>query len=325
MRLVAIALILGLTYANDTGLRAGKVVQNGFTVAKALVLVALVVLGVIATPHLASALHQPRFFGAFPAATLGPAMVGAFFSATGWEQITFTAGEVRNPQRNVPGSLVWGTGVVVALYLAVNVAYLAVLPLDGIAHAPSDRVASAMVEAALGPGAAVLIAVGILVSTFGCANGFVLAGARVSYAMAKDGLFLRSAGRLNRQGVPGVALWMQAAWSCLLCLSGTYSELLDYVVFAVLVFYVLTVLAIFALRRTPRERAAPLPGRRLSVGAGDLRARRLRHGGRACSSRRRRAPKPSPASGASSPERPSTSGSRAAPAPRKRRPERETV
>jgi APA family basic amino acid/polyamine antiporter len=188
-------------------------------------------------------------------------MVGALFASDAWNNVTFTAGEVRAPHRNLPASLLLGTGLVILLYLAVNVSYLSVLPMAAIAHAPSDRVASAMIDVALGPHARTWVTLGILVSTFGCTNGLVLAGARVSYAMAEDGLFLRAAGRLNRENVPAVALWMQAAWASLLCLSGTYSELLDYVVFAVLVFYVATLLALFVLRRTRPD--APRPYRAL--------------------------------------------------------------
>src|ERR1700722_7629294 len=192
---------------------------------------------------------------------LGPAMVGALFASDAWNNATFTAGGGRDPQKNVPWSLLLGTGVVILFYLAINVAYLSVLPLDAVAHAPSDRVASAMTLAALGGRATVWVTVGILVSTFGCTNGLILAGARVSYAMAEDGLFLRSAGVLNAQHVPVAALWMQAGWASILCLSGTYSELLDYVVFAVLVFYVLTLIGLFVLRRTRPD--APRPYRAL--------------------------------------------------------------
>ncbi len=265
-RLVAIALIGLLTFSNSRGLSAGKLVQNVFTVAKWLALVALVGLGVVALflhsalePGRAAALAARPFFGDAPIATLGPAMVGALFAADAWNNITFTAGEVRRPERTLPAALALGTGLTISLYLLVNVAYLAMLPLDRIAHAPADRVASAAVGALVGPEAAALVAVGILVSTFGCVNGIVLAGARVSYAMARDGLFFKQAGSLNGRGVPGVALWMQAGWAALLCLSGTYSELLDYVIFAVLVFYVLTLLGLFALRRKRPD--APRPYR----------------------------------------------------------------
>jgi APA family basic amino acid/polyamine antiporter len=256
-RLAAIGLLFFLTWSNSRGLQTGKLVQNAFTVAKALVLMALVALAVAVTPPTPGALDQTPFFGAFPVATLGPAMVGALFASDAWNNVTFTAGEVRDPKRNVPGSLLWGTAGVTALYLAVNVGYLRALPLSAIAHAPSDRVASAMVTALLGPRAGVLVAVGILVSTFGCANGMVLAGARVSFAMARNGLFFHRAARINDRGVPGVALWMQAGWAAVLCLSGTYSELLDYVIFAVLLFYVLTLLGIFVLRRTRPDAARP--------------------------------------------------------------------
>jgi APA family basic amino acid/polyamine antiporter len=250
-RLVAIALILALTWANGRGLKTGKLVQNTFTVAKGLVLVGVVLAAFLApkgSGH-AAALHAAPFFGGAPWATLGPAMVGALFASDAWNNVTFTAGEVRAPHRNLPASLVLGTGGVIVLYLAVNLSYLSVLPLDAIAHAVSDRVASTMLSTALGSGAATALTLGILVSTFGCTNGLILAGARVSYAMAQDRLFVRAAARLNRDEVPAVALWMQAGWASLLCLSGTYSELLDYVVFAVLVFYVLTLLGLFVLRR----------------------------------------------------------------------------
>jgi APA family basic amino acid/polyamine antiporter len=155
----------------------------------------------------------------------------------------------------------WGTGLVTVLYLAVNVGYLRALPVAAIAAAPGGRVASAAVAALVGPGAAVLVAVGILVSTFGCANGMVLAGARVNFAMAQDGLFFRPAGKLNARGVPGVALWMQAGWASLLCLSGTYGDLLDYVIFAVLLFYILTLGGLFVLRQKRPD--APRPYRAL--------------------------------------------------------------
>lgn len=260
-RLAAIVLLVGLTWANGRGLRTGKTVQNTFTVAKALVLAGVIVAALVGARAEDRALAADPFFGVTPWALLGPAMVGALFASDAWNNVTFTAGEVREPQKNVPGSLLLGTGLVILFYLALNVAYLSVLPLRAIAHAPSDRVASAMVDAALGSRATLWVTIGILVSTFGCTNGLILAGARVSYAMAEDGLFLRSAGRLNARHVPATALWMQAGWASVLCLSGTYSELLDYVVFAVLVFYVLTLVGLFVLRRTRPD--APRPYRAL--------------------------------------------------------------
>jgi APA family basic amino acid/polyamine antiporter len=260
-RLVAIVLLLGLTWVNGRGLKTGKTVQNAFTVAKGLVLVGVVLAAVLAGRNAGAALHTEPFFGKTSLGVLGPAMVGALFASDAWNNVTFTAGEVRSPHKNLPGSLLLGTGLVILLYLAANVGYVAVLPIDAIAHAPSDRVASAMIDAALGSRAATGVTLGILVSTFGCTNGLILAGARVSYAMAKDGLFFRAAGRLNAQRVPAAALWMQAVWASLLCLSGTYSELLDYVVFAVLVFYSLTLLGVFVLRR--RQPDVPRPYRAL--------------------------------------------------------------
>jgi APA family basic amino acid/polyamine antiporter len=252
-RLLAIGLLLLLTYANTRGLRTGRVLQNLFTSAKTIVLLALVLLGLAFAARLTGEGLTSRLFtlGSFPGGLLGPAMVGALFASDAWNNVTFTAGEVRNPARNLPLALLTGTLLTTALYLAVNFSYLVVLPFQAIAHAPSDRVASAMVEFAF-PGStwpAYLVAFGILLSTFGCVNGMVLAGARVSYAMARDGLFFRRAGELNAARVPAAALWVQGLWASLLCLSGTYSQLLDYVIFAVLLFYVATIAGLFRLRQ----------------------------------------------------------------------------
>jgi APA family basic amino acid/polyamine antiporter len=259
-RLLAIALLVLLTYANTRGLQTGRLLQNLFTSAKTLVLIALVLVGLAFMMNGPEALAG-RFLttGPFPGGLLGPAMVGALFASDAWNNVTFTAGEVRNPARTLPLALLFGTLLTTALYLAVNVSYLAVLPFDAIAHAPSDRVASAMVVAAF-PGSswpAYAVAAGILISTFGCVNGMVLAGARVSYAMARDGLFFRQAGELNSARVPAAALWMQGLWAALLCLSGTYSQLLDYVIFAVLLFYIATIAGLFRLRLTRRNLPRP--------------------------------------------------------------------
>jgi APA family basic amino acid/polyamine antiporter len=257
---LAIALLVILTYANTRGLQTGRLLQNLFTSAKTLVLVALVLVGLAWMLSSREALAG-RFFttGPFPGGLLGPAMVGALFASDAWNNVTFTAGEVRNPARTLPLALLFGTLLTTVLYLAVNISYLAVLPFEGIAHAPSDRVASAMVVAAF-PGSswpAYAVAAGILISTFGCVNGMVLAGARVSYAMARDGLFFRQAGELNAARVPAAALWMQGLWAALLCLSGTYSQLLDYVIFAVLLFYIATIAGLFRLRRTRPDQPRP--------------------------------------------------------------------
>jgi len=188
--------------------------------------------------------------------------VGSLFSSDAWNNVTFTAGEIRNPKRNLPLSLASGTGVVLLLYVLCNFVYLSVLPLAGdaaagtiagrgIQFASEDRVATAVMEQAFAGYGAKLMAAAILISTFGCVNGMLLAGARVYYAMSQDGLFFKSVGKLSeRSKTPVNSLWVQWAWTCLLCLSGSYGQLLDYVIFAVLVFYILTIAGLFVLRRT---------------------------------------------------------------------------
>jgi len=195
--------------------------------------------------------------------------VGSLFSSDAWNNVTFTAGEIRNPKRNLPLSLALGTGVVLLLYVLCNFVYLSVLPMVGSANATTlagkgiqfaseDRVATAVMQSAFAGLGAKLMAAAILVSTFGCVNGMLLAGARVYYAMSRDGLFFKSAGRLSeRSGTPVNSLWMQWGWTCLLCLSGSYGQLLDYVIFAVLVFYVLTIVGLFVLRRTQPDVPRP--------------------------------------------------------------------
>ena len=192
-------------------------------------------------------------------AMFGTAMVGSIFSSDAWNNITFTAGEVREPSRNIPLSLAIGTGIVTLLYILANIAYMHVLPVigfpqgtdvmaRGMQFAVSDRVGAAAAEIIFGASGAAIMAALIMVSTFGCNNGIILSGARAYFAMAKDGLFFSKAGDLNANGVPGKALIIQAMWASLLCLSGTYGALLDYVVTAVLIFYILTILGIFRLR-----------------------------------------------------------------------------
>ena len=184
--------------------------------------------------------------------------VGSLFSSDAWNNVTFTAGEIQNPKRNLPLSLAIGTGVVLLLYIACNFVYLSVLPMAAIQTAPQDRVATAVMQTAFGGIGAKLMAAAILVSTFGCVNGMLLAGARVYYAMSQDGLFFKAVGKLDEKTkTPVNSLWMQCVWACLLCLSGQYGNLLDYVIFAVLVFYVLTIGGLFVLRRTRPE--APRP------------------------------------------------------------------
>jgi APA family basic amino acid/polyamine antiporter len=183
--------------------------------------------------------------------------VGSLFSSDSWNNVTFTAGEIRHPKRNLPLSLAIGTGVVLLLYIACNFVYLSVLPLPQIQNAAQDRVATAVMQAAFGPVGSKLMAAAILVSTFGCVNGILLAGARVYYAMSQDGLFFKSVGKLSAKGVPVNSLWLQWAWTCLLCLSGSYGNLLDYVIFAVLIFYILTIFGLFVLRRTRPDAVRP--------------------------------------------------------------------
>jgi APA family basic amino acid/polyamine antiporter len=193
-------------------------------------------------------------------AIVAVAQVGSLFSADAWNNVTFTAGEVKNPQRNLPLSLAIGTGVVILLYTLANVGYLLALPLAGephgstviargIQHASEDRVATAVVEQIVGSSGAGIMAVAILISSFGCCNGMLLSGARVYYAMARDGLFFKAAGKIHsRYRTPAYSLILQGIWTCLLCISGSYGQLLDYVVFTVLMFYVLTIVGLFVLR-----------------------------------------------------------------------------
>jgi basic amino acid/polyamine antiporter, APA family len=275
--LLAILSIVLLTWINTRGLRTGKIVQNIFTVAKTISLAGLVLLGVVFSTVAArtanftgfwrnagwSTLHPyPPDHATWIIATItlvGVAMVGSLFAMDAWNSVTFTAAEVKNPGRNLPLSLALGTAIVVALYTLANVAYLRVLPLSGnpngitaisrgIEFAAEGRVATAVTQVIFGPAGAALMAIAILVSTFGCNNGLILAGARIYYAMAKDGLFFRSVGTVNRHHVPAVALTVQCIWASLLCLSGTYGQLLDFLIFAQLLFYILTLGGLFILR-----------------------------------------------------------------------------
>ncbi|HWQ53493.1 MAG TPA: amino acid permease [Bryobacteraceae bacterium] len=263
-QLTAISVLVLLSWANTRGIRTGARVQNVFTFAKTAALLGLIGFG-FALGRDPDAIS--RNFGNFwqnadwsftTIRIVGVAMVGALFSADAWNNVTFTAGEVRNPKRNLPLSLALGVGVVSLLYIASNLAYLTMLPLEGIQTAPEDRVATAAAATMLGPVAVQLMAAAIMISTFGCANGIILAGARVYYAMAKDGLFFRQAGILDPvHHTPRFSLVIQCAWAVLLTLSGSYSDLLDYVIFAVLLFYILTIAGLFVLRRKRPEMERP--------------------------------------------------------------------
>jgi basic amino acid/polyamine antiporter, APA family len=302
-QLVGLLLIIFLTVLNTRGIRLGKWIQNVFTSAKTLSLLALIVLGILVgrnadaiaanftnfwTPR--DAVPIPAESGLVPAAVasagalglfvaLCVSQVGSLFSADAWNNIGFAAAEVKNPKRDVALGMVLGTLLVTTLYTLANVAYLCTLPLSAIQQAPDDRVATAALQAIFGPTGASIMAVAIIISTFGCNNGLILAGARVYYAMARDGLFFRSTGQLNERRVPAVGLWLQCLWACILVLPRTrlrdaagaplldaggaarygnlYGNLLDYVVFSVLVFYVLTIAGVFVLRRKQPQAERP--------------------------------------------------------------------
>lgn len=252
-RLAGILLILLLSLVNAFGVRLGARVQNLFTVAKIGSLAALIVFGLVLTP---SAPADPAPYSSGPGASTLPFLVlllvvqtGSLFSADAWNSVTFIAGEVKEPRRTIPLSLLIGTSLVCGLYLLANWAYLRVLGPAAIATAPLDRVGSLALKALFGPPGELLMAGAILWSMVGCQNGLVLSGARVYQAMAADRLFLPPAAGLNRHGVPGFALGIQALWASALTLSGSYGQLLDYVIFAALLFYVLTVAAVIVLRR----------------------------------------------------------------------------
>jgi APA family basic amino acid/polyamine antiporter len=254
---VAIGVLVFLTWWNTQGLRYGAILQNVFTITKTGALLGLILLGLFlgggAGPNALNAGNfWPQNLSWWDGIRLvGVAMVGSLFSSDCWHNVTFTGEEVRNPKRNLPLALSIGVLTVSALYLATNWVYLRVLPLEAIQNAPSDRVGTAAAEVILGPVAQQVMAIAIMISTFGCINGLLLAGARVYYAMSLDGLFFRAVATLDpKTHSPNVSLVIQCIWACLLCLTGTYSDLLDYVIFAVLLFYALTTSALFVLRRT---------------------------------------------------------------------------
>jgi len=256
-QLLAIVMIAFLTWSNTRGIRTGANVQNVFTFAKVAALLGLVAIGFFVGRNVEAVASNFTGFWRnsgwnFETVRLvGVAMVGALFSADAWNNVTFTAGEVRNPRRNLPISLALGVVIVCALYIAAQFVYLNVLTFSEIQHADQDRVATAAALKMLGPVAVQLMAAAIMISTFGCVNGLVLSGARVYYAMAKDQLFFRRAGVLDPvHHAPVFSLGVQCVWAVLLTLTGSYNDLLDYVIFAVLLFYILTIAGLFVLRRT---------------------------------------------------------------------------
>jgi APA family basic amino acid/polyamine antiporter len=284
-QLVALLMIALLTWSNTRGLDYGRIVQNIFTTAKTGALLALIAAGLFlgwnATAvganfgdlwtvrgfdPIATGLTAATAFGLFAAICV--AQTGSLFSADAWHDVTFTAGEVRDPRRNLPLSLALGTIIVISLYLLANVAYLVTLPLEGIQHAPSDRVGTAALETIFPGVGASIMAVAIMISTFGCNNGLILAGARAYYAMARDGLFFKPVGRLNAARVPAWGLVLQGIWTGVLVLprvynpatetyGNLYSDLLEYVISAALIFYILTIAGIFRLRVKRPDAARP--------------------------------------------------------------------
>lgn len=263
-QLLSIGVIVLLTYMNTRGIEGGKIIQTTFTLTKLVSLAALIIFGLLAIkPEIWQAnwqhawnLHPLTTGGSISSystiaafGAIASAMVGSVFSSDSWHNVAFVGGEIKNPRRNIGLSLFLGTAIVTIIYVLTNITYLAVLPLSEIANAPKDRVAVSVSQAVLGNTGTVLIAVMIMISTFGCNNGLILAGARVYHTMAKDGLFFKKAGDLNRSAVPSFALWIQCLVACLWCLSGRYGDLLDMISFVVVAFYMLTIAGIFILRK----------------------------------------------------------------------------
>jgi APA family basic amino acid/polyamine antiporter len=272
-QLVSIAIIVLLTFINTKGVQGGKLIQSTFTVTKLLSLFGLIGFGFLlaskasiwnanwqdawSMKQIATDGGTTPIFGVAILGAIAASMVGSIFSSDAWNNVTFIAGEIKNPKRNIGLSLFLGTLIVTVIYIAANLMYLSVLPLNEIANAPSDRVAVAASNVIFGNIGTYVIAVMIMISTFGCNNGLILAGARVYYTMAQDGLFFKKAGTLNKNSVPAWALWAQCIVAGLLCLSGKYGDLLDMVSFIVVIFYILTIIGIFILRKKRPEMERP--------------------------------------------------------------------
>jgi len=286
--IVAIALIVFLTWINSRGVKEGKTIQMVFTSAKLLALLFIIVSGIYVglnkdyfAQNFSNMWESSQWLqnadktwslqsisGMGLILALGTAIIGSLFSSDAWNNVTFIAGEIKDPHRNIPKSLLYGTAIVTVIYMLANIAYLGLLPVQGdpngagileqgIQFATNDRVGTAAASQIFGEGALFLMAALIMVSTFGCNNGLILSGARVYYAMAKEGLFFKKAGTLNKNNVPQFALWIQAAWASILCLSGTYGDLLDYCTFASLLFYIVTIGGLFMLRKKEPDTARP--------------------------------------------------------------------
>jgi APA family basic amino acid/polyamine antiporter len=279
-QILAIFLIIFLTYTNSRGIKGGKIIQTIFTSVKLFSLFGLIILGFLLVKHsfwsenLATGMNAAHFIknpagtaaddgswlpisGIVLIGAIASAMSGSIFSSDSWNNVTFIAGEIKNPKRNIGLSLFLGTLIVTIIYVAANLMYLNVLPLHDIAFAPSRRLAVISANSIFGPNGAYVIAVMIMISTFGCNNGLILAGARVYYTMAKDGLFFKKTGTLNKNAVPEFALWIQAAMAGILCLSGSYGDLLDMIAFVAVLFYAVTIVGIFILRKKRPDAERP--------------------------------------------------------------------
>lgn len=274
-QLLAIASIVILTYINSRGVKEGKRIQNLFTVTKLLSLFGIIIVGLLigasgeiwnanwtnawspnSWQNTGGGISITALSGFALLGAMAISMKGSLFSSDSWNNVTFIAAEIKNPQKNIGRALFLGTFIVSIIYLAANLMYIAVLPLNEIAYASNDRVGVAVADKIFGSSGSIIIAIMLMISTFGCNNGLILAGARVYYTMAKDGLFFKKTGQLNKFSVPANGLWIQCIWACVLCLSGKYNDLLAMVIFGVLIFYVLTICGIFVLRvkrpTTPR-------------------------------------------------------------------------
>ncbi|MCZ4245097.1 APC family permease [Pedobacter punctiformis] len=273
-QILAIVTIFLLTWINSRGVKNGKIIQTILTIVKILSLFGLIIAGLVFafrenvwTTNWTNAFtpgqwtmngsNMLQIGGTTLFAGVISAMVGSLFSSDAWNNVTFIAGEIKNPQKNIGLSLLLGTIIVTVIYVLANIMYTAILPMQEIAHAPADRVAVAASQYIFGSSGTILIALMIMISTFGCNNGLILSGARVYYTMAKDGLFLKQAAQLNKFEVPSWGLWTQCIWASALCLTGKYGDLLDYVIFVVLIFYILTIAGIFILRKTKPDAIRP--------------------------------------------------------------------
>ncbi|HEX6426908.1 MAG TPA: amino acid permease [Niastella sp.] len=279
-QLLAIGLIVFLTYTNTKGIKGGKIIQTVFTTVKLFSLFGLIILGFLLVKNsfwaenwqtgMTATQLQPNaegklvpggewlpISGTVLIGAIAAAMVGSIFSSDSWNNVTFIAGEIKNPKRNIGLSLFLGTLVVTIIYVTANLMYLNVLPLSQIAFPEGERVAVAAATSIFGGVGAYVIAVMIMISTFGCNNGLILAGARVYYTMAKDGLFFKKTATLNKNAVPEYALWIQCIMASILCLSGSYGDLLDMIAFVVVLFYALTILGIFILRKKRPDAERP--------------------------------------------------------------------